>query len=56
MSKNNIHSRIQCLNDWLVEIRKKAKFGTKVKTITYSSVDNGEDIISHNKKSFIKKK
>lgn len=55
MSKNNIHSRIQCLNEWLVETRKKAKFGTKVKSVTYSSIDNEEDVVSYNKKKSIKK-
>lgn len=31
MSKNSIHARIQCFNEWLEDNRKKQKFGFKKK-------------------------
>ena len=44
MSKNSIHARIQCFNEWLEDNRKKQKFGFKKKRINDPSKMSGAEV------------
>jgi hypothetical protein len=57
MSKNTAHARLQCLTEWLEDLRKKQKYGFKKKKVYDPAKASGAEVETESfNQSFTKKR